>query len=729
MTPSLPDVDLTLAVSVARNGTRGTRLALDLQEGNRRSRTERDLEGEPFAYFSGLIAEIERLNPLEPAARQVNEQLLISIGARLARDLLSEPIRARLTMRADGHDTHSLLIISDDPWIPWEILFLADAGGDGRFLGEAFALTVWTWDIQGCAGFPLSKIGTVFPPGSDLTSAGQEHEDLELLAQQSARHVERITPRLLPVLAALRSGDFSGLHFSGHGAARGSNPDLWSLPLENGEALRAVDLATCDLTRMRPLVFLNACRSSQTGLALTGLGGLARAFLEAGAGAVVGPRWEVYDRPARVFSRALYQAFLQGARLGQAALLARQEVRREFPGDPTWLAYTVFGHPDAAAGERIVHIPPPRRDEEWLEIPIKEWNPQKPFGALLRADHGVVPFHGRQRELAELHRWCTDGHKGVRLYTGRGGMGKTRLAIQLCRELRALGWRCGFIPDRSSREGEPPHTWARNFLRQGGPLLAVIDYAEGRDRHLVPLLQELAEVRDSGAYRLILLSRELGDWWDRLRDSPGSARDSLMGPSFSHRPLGPIAEVPEQRLEIFQHAARAFAEQLGKTMPEQSPEDLDDRHYRIVLFLHMAALGAVEGVKVKGEDGLLDWVLTREREFWRRQIKARELPPRLIRGVARTMATVTLVGGVPESEGAIELLSQFRHFNGQGIDVLTEVSHLLHETYPGERWISPLQPDILGEHLVERETEDDMEAIEIARRLRHSAGSSDTPHV
>jgi CHAT domain-containing protein len=251
---------------------------LELREGNWRSRHERVLEGEPLTYFSGLITEIEWLDAREPTVREGNEERLISIGTRLA-DLLSEPIRARLALRAwnpdEEHSARTLLILSDDPWIPWEILFLPGVGRQGRFLGEAFALTVWTWDLPGCAALPLKRIGTVFAPtsSSDLKAAAAEHDDLEALARGSVRRVERITPHLVPVLTALRSGSFSGLHFSGHGAVRGEHPDLWGLPLENLEHLRAIDLATCDLSETRPLVFLNACRTGQSGVSLTGLVG------------------------------------------------------------------------------------------------------------------------------------------------------------------------------------------------------------------------------------------------------------------------------------------------------------------------------------------------------------------------------------------------------------------------------------------------------------------------
>ena len=51
----------------------------------------------------------------------------------------------------------------------------------------------------------------------------------------------------------------------------------------------------------------------------------------------------------------------------------------------------------------------------------------------LRAEEQVVPFRGRP-ELDELLAWCGTGERvGVRLVTGDGGAGKTRLALRLCR--------------------------------------------------------------------------------------------------------------------------------------------------------------------------------------------------------------------------------------------------------------------------------------------------------
>jgi hypothetical protein len=68
--------------------------------------------------------------------------------------------------------------------------------------------------------------------------------------------------------------------------------------------------------------------------------------------------------------------------------------------------------------------------------------------SLLRADRAVVRFRGRDRELAELTAWAHDEDAevdgAVRLVTGPGGQGKTRLAGELCSNLEADGWIAGF---------------------------------------------------------------------------------------------------------------------------------------------------------------------------------------------------------------------------------------------------------------------------------------------
>jgi len=100
-----------------------------------------------------------------------------------------------------------------------------------------------------------------------------------------------------------------------------------------------------NLGKARPLVFLNACQIGRSGMSLTDIGGWAKQFLLAGAGAFVGAYWSVYDEPAYNFARELYNRLLAGEPIAQAAREARLAIKST--GDPTWLAYTIFADPFA----------------------------------------------------------------------------------------------------------------------------------------------------------------------------------------------------------------------------------------------------------------------------------------------------------------------------------------------------------------------------------------------
>jgi hypothetical protein len=65
----------------------------------------------------------------------------------------------------------------------------------------------------------------------------------------------------------------------------------------------------------------------------------------------------------------------------------------------------------------------PEADQAWLwELPSR----------MLNARFAVVPFTGRDGDLAELHQWKGEGPRlAVRWLHGPGGQGKTRLAAKL----------------------------------------------------------------------------------------------------------------------------------------------------------------------------------------------------------------------------------------------------------------------------------------------------------
>ncbi|MBN1514132.1 MAG: ATP-binding protein [Phycisphaerae bacterium] len=119
---------------------------------------------------------------------------------------------------------------------------------------------------------------------------------------------------------------------------------------------------------------------------------------------------------------------------------------------------------------------------------------------------------GREKELAELRAWLDDDRPfSWDLWTGPAGAGKSRLALHLCRERAARGWRAGFY-DRQSDGTVRWDTWdpARDTL-------IVFDYVHERADKIGAALRELAGRRwpDGRRVRALLLEREFARPQDR----------------------------------------------------------------------------------------------------------------------------------------------------------------------------------------------------------------------
>jgi CHAT domain-containing protein len=138
------------------------------------------------------------------------------------------------------------------------------------------------------------------------------------------------------------------IHFSCHGTFDEVDPlssALHLVPNVEDDSLRitARDLQSIRLTR-RPLVTLSACSSglssADLGNDLFGLGG---GLLRAGARAIVGSRWPVYDTFSRDFTGRLYSEIRQDP---GRPFEAFQRTQRSFANGgrlENWASYGYFG--------------------------------------------------------------------------------------------------------------------------------------------------------------------------------------------------------------------------------------------------------------------------------------------------------------------------------------------------------------------------------------------------
>jgi CHAT domain len=310
------------------------------------------LRTEPQRYFQEFFREIETITRTNDDAA-TRDLLLASKGMHLFEELLPADLQA-LLWDLKGR-IRTVQVQTVEPWIPWELCKLCGKENgrivEGPFFGEAFAITRWLQEIPCKPRLSLHNMAVVAPRDSGLWHVPDERD--YLLSLRDHEHKVKVIPANLQELyKVLKDGTYDGLHFSGHGKFAAANANRSVMYLERDETLTPEHLQgpAKNLGLARPLVFLNACQLGRSALALTGVGGWARQFLRAGAGAFVGAYWSIDDTTAASFARAFYRLLLGGLPIGEAARQARIEIKA--PGETTWLAYTIFADPLAIVEAR-----------------------------------------------------------------------------------------------------------------------------------------------------------------------------------------------------------------------------------------------------------------------------------------------------------------------------------------------------------------------------------------
>jgi CHAT domain-containing protein len=193
----------------------------------------------------------------------------------------------------------------------------------------------------------LSRAVFVVPPGSPPEA---DQEVLALRARLGATVTDGGTLTHRSAVSDLIDGGLNGLlHFACHNAftSAGSHVTMADGPFDPIDLAYATQSGA--LRSSRPLVFFNACRSAGEIDWFSISLGWASQFLRAGAGAFVGTLWPVRSDSALTFADTFYDRLVtDGQTLAQASLNARRAIR-DHDGDPTWLAYAVYGSPAATA--------------------------------------------------------------------------------------------------------------------------------------------------------------------------------------------------------------------------------------------------------------------------------------------------------------------------------------------------------------------------------------------
>jgi hypothetical protein len=311
--------------------------------------SEKPLPAARESYVRTLYDEIEQMwaQNSEQASQFIDE--LRAFGMTLFDQLI--PLRLQQVLWENRDRLRSIMVVSTEPFLPWEVLFLHEPGQgvtpEGRFFGQ-MGLVRWLYGNWPPMKLRIRKEKTLvvapnYPAPDELPSA---QEEVDYLVQKfGATRVQATYSDVKSVLST--AGRFDLLHFACHGANDADKIDT-RLLLENGGELKSMVVSSLAQfgADHRPMIVLNACQVGSQKQGLTTFGGFAKAFLARQAGVFVAPLWSVGDKEATLFSRQLYDSIQNGDTISEATIAAR-ETTRQLGEDATWLAYAVYGHPHA----------------------------------------------------------------------------------------------------------------------------------------------------------------------------------------------------------------------------------------------------------------------------------------------------------------------------------------------------------------------------------------------
>lgn len=317
------------------------------------------LQGSPEEFHRNLLKKFEQLGDSldvddSPLLEDGVDRRLVNFGRALWRELI--PSELCIAYRDFRQSVHSWMISSEEPWIPWELMKPYDDSDlentlDDDFLALRFQITRW---LAG-KSTPAREIIVRSLAALRTAELPQEKEEMRLLdaLAQSIPGRAGAAPPLesaRDLLSYLKTCNVQLLHFMGHGIHDASQADESGIPLPDGSSFRPEDLegpVATQIRRIQPLVFMNTCWAAQQGWSLTRLSGWTSRWIGCGCSALVAPLWPVRDQIALSFAHTFYNALAGGDPLGEAARKARRQVFRERSGDPSVLAYAVYGHPHA----------------------------------------------------------------------------------------------------------------------------------------------------------------------------------------------------------------------------------------------------------------------------------------------------------------------------------------------------------------------------------------------
>ncbi|HEX6904689.1 MAG TPA: P-loop NTPase fold protein [Thermoanaerobaculia bacterium] len=349
-------IDLEMQVQVARE-LGGTRLSFTLHSPNRAVAFHHYLipgpilRSSPGEFQLSLLQRISKLQSHQDVDGSILlknevEAALASIGRDLWRELF--PLEMQRAYKSFRQNVSTWMIVSDEPWIPWELIKPYDDSNpqeviDDDFICLRFQLTRWmSGSIAPAGNLPVRVLACIAPddPEHELLPNAKLEKALVSSIASNHKGISDASGRgitIKEVTDIFRQG-VDLIHFITHNQ---TEPES-GLLLADGSFLRPLNLSGPLQTQMasrRSFVFINAPDSGDPSWAHLWITRLK-------AGAFIAPSWPTGDSEAFEFAKALYENISAGETLGAACQKARRQLQAIDPSDPAFLAYRIYAHPN-----------------------------------------------------------------------------------------------------------------------------------------------------------------------------------------------------------------------------------------------------------------------------------------------------------------------------------------------------------------------------------------------
>lgn len=299
--------------------------------------------------LNAFLAEV--VTRARPSADEWESMLLNlrAIGAQLYQDLVPTSITDRVATWVPGT---SLVISTNEQWIPWELMYDGD-----DFWGKKFLLTRLprlsgdVQDVMMSPSRPTPESGRLVRRIVNVVGGGVATETQRACHLFSGLSEEVKTEVLLEKpLEVLRKTlpGADAVHFTCHGL---TEPHLLQIAKDRS---RSQNLApqSVPFLPLEPgcLVFANACASSVPAVTFGRFTNFGWEFYRRGAEVFIGTLGPIPTSYAIQFAETFYQHLLReegsaGCSVGEALAAARRDAENR--SNLFWLLYCIYGNPDA----------------------------------------------------------------------------------------------------------------------------------------------------------------------------------------------------------------------------------------------------------------------------------------------------------------------------------------------------------------------------------------------